>query len=70
MQVHTDAGAPGLAQRAGGLADMILKGIAAAMGVAVAVLALLEQVDTRSALGMLGIGLACLAIAQLGREGE
>ena len=52
-------------ERAGALVDVILKGVAAAMGIAVTVLPLLERIDTRSALGMLGIGLACLAISQL-----
>ena len=35
------------------------------MGIAVTVLSFLERIDTQSALGMLGIGLACLAISQL-----
>ena len=52
-------------ERAGALIDVILKGVAVAMGVAVAVLSFLEQIDAKSALGMLGIGLACLAISQL-----
>ena len=52
-------------ERAGALIDVILKGVAVAMGVAVAVLSFLEQIDAKSALGMLGIGLACLAISHL-----
>ena len=48
--------------------DVILKGIAAAMGVAVAVLTILKQIDTNSALGMLGIGLACLAVSQFTKK--
>ena len=52
------------------LVDVILKGIAAAMGIAVAVLTILKQLDTSAALGMLGIGLACLAISQLGKKDE
>ena len=52
-------------EKAGTLVDVILKGVAAAMGIAVTVLSFLERIDTQSALGMLGIGLACLAISQL-----
>ena len=47
--------------------DLALKAVALAMGVAVAVLAFLGQVETGSALAMLGIGLACLAIVQLSK---
>ncbi len=47
------------------LLDTIFKGIALAMGVAVAVLSFLNQIGSTSAIGMLGIGLACLAIADL-----
>ena len=52
-------------EKAGTLVDVILKGVAAAMDIAVTVLSFLERIDTQSALGMLGIGLACLAISQL-----
>ncbi len=38
------------------------RGIALAMGVAVTVLSILGELDSRSGLGMLGIGLACIAI--------
>lgn len=48
--------------------DLALKAVALAMGVAVAVLAFLGQVETSSALAMLGIGLACLAIVQLSEK--
>ena len=47
--------------------DLALKAVALAMGVAVAVLAFLGQIETGSALAMLGIGLACLAIVQLSK---
>lgn len=45
------------------LTDMILKGIALAMGVAVTVLSLMDRTDPSSAMGMLGGGLACLAVS-------
>lgn len=41
----------------------ILQAVALAMGVAVAVLAALGELEVPSALGMLGLGLACLAAA-------
>ena len=55
-------------EKTAALVDVILKGIAAAMGVAVAVLTILKQIDTNSALGMLGIGLACLAGSQFTKK--
>lgn len=52
------------------LVGFICRCIALATGVAVAVLSLLKQVELSSALGMLGIGLACLALDALqGRTG-
>ena len=39
-----------------------------AAGVAVAVLSVLREIETGPALSMLGIGLACLALAQLTKE--
>lgn len=47
------------------LIQLVLKGVALAMGVAVAVLSFMGKVETDSAIGMLGAGLACLAITQL-----
>lgn len=52
------------------MVQLILKAIALAMGVAVAVLSFLGQMDSGSATGMLGIGLACLAITQLPEKEE
>ena len=54
-----------LGEKVGDIVDLALKGVAVAMGVAVAVLSILNQIGTGAALGMLGIGLACLAISQL-----
>ena len=49
----------------GKLVELALKGVAVAMGIAVAVLTVLDALDARTAVLMLGLGLACLAIAQL-----
>ena len=52
------------------LIHMILKAIALAMGVGVVVLSILKQLDIDSGMGMLGIGLACLAIASFAKKDE
>ena len=44
------------------LIDLILKAVPAAMGIAVIVTAILDEIDLRSALIMLGIGISCLSI--------
>lgn len=44
--------------------NLVCKGIAMAMGIAVVVLSLLEELETENALRMLGLGLACLTISQ------
>ena len=49
------------------LVPLILQGVALAMGVAVTVLSALHQLDAEASLPMLGLGLACLAAAQLNR---
>ena len=48
----------------------ILKAVALAMGVGVVVLSILEQLDVNSAIRMLGIGLACVAITLLAKKDE
>lgn len=47
--------------------DLVLKGVALAMGVAVVVLSF-TSLDATQAARMLGLGLACLAVGQLGRK--
>lgn len=47
------------------LLTTILRGIALAMGIAVTVLSVLKELDANAGMGMLGIGLACLAISFL-----
>lgn len=50
------------------LIDVILTGVALAMGVAVTVLSFLGELDVVSGMGMLGIGLACLAVSSLSKN--
>ena len=68
LQAKTKADESPLREKAARMVDLGLRAVAVAMGVAVAALAILGQVDTTSALVMLGIGLACLAIASLPKE--
>lgn len=50
------------------IVQLIWKGVALAMGIAVVVLSLINEMETKAAISMLGIGLACLAIAQLAKR--
>ena len=50
---------------AGYLVDIVLRAVALAMGVAVTVLAVLDEADMNSTASMLGIGLASLGIYSL-----
>ena len=68
LQAKTKADESPLREKAARMVDLGLRAVAVAMGVAVAALAILGQIDTTSALVMLGIGLACLAIASLPKE--
>ena len=52
------------------LIALALKGVALAMGIAVVVLSFLNEIETTSAIGMLGLGLACLAVTQFSKEEE
>ena len=52
------------------LIHMIMKAVALAMGVGVGVLSVLNEVDPKSGMGMLGIGLACLAISSFTKKDE
>ncbi len=48
----------------------IMKAIALAMGVGVGVLSILKELDANSGMGMLGLGLACLAIVTLAKKDQ
>ena len=50
------------------LITLALKGVALAMGVAVVVLSFLNEIETTSAIGMLGLGLACSAVTQFSHK--
>lgn len=50
------------------IVNIALKGISLAMGIAVAVLSGIGNIGTNEAISMLGIGLACLSIAQFTKK--
>ena len=70
MQIKTDTKEHVADNKVSELITLALKGVALAMGVAVAVLSFLNEIETTSAIGMLGIGLACLAVTQFSKEEE
>ena len=52
-------------QKPAEIVSLILKAIPLAMGIAVVVLSVLDKIDTKSSLIMLGVGLACLGVGAL-----
>ena len=52
------------------MVHLIMKAVALAEGVGVVVLSALNELDTNSGMGMLGIGLACLAISSFTKNDE
>ena len=52
------------------MVHLIMKAVALAEGVGVVVLSALNELDTNSGMGMLGIGLACLAISSFIKKDE
>lgn len=60
MQIKREAETP---KKSGAeIVETVLKALTLAMGVAVAVLSIMDAIDTKSAIIMLGIGLACVGI--------
>ena len=52
----------------GKIINIALKAIALAMGIAVVVLLVLDKVEIKPAISMLGIGLACLTTTQFSEQ--
>ena len=61
MQTKKDAEAP--ASKVSQLVEIAPKAVAMAMGIAVTVLTVLNELDVKSGMVMLGIGLACVGIS-------
>ena len=70
MQVKADAKENTENNKASEIVNIALKGTALAMGIAVAVLSFIGEIGTDEAVGMLGIGLTCLSIAQFSKKDE
>ena len=70
MQIKTDAKEDTSKRKIDEIIDLALKGVALAMGIAVVVLSIMKQIEVESAMTMLGIGLASLAITSLSKKGE
>lgn len=62
-ETHSKAGT-------GAVVHVILKAVALAMGVTVFMLTVLRDFNVEIAIGMLGLGLACLAAASLARKDD
>ena len=65
MQVKTETKENLNVNKIDEIIDTILKGIGVAMGIAVVVLSILNELDTKTAFIMLGIGLASISISLL-----
>ena len=65
MQVKADTKEKTDEKNASELINIILKDISLAMGVAAVVLSAVKEIGTDEAVSMMGIGLACLAIARI-----
>ena len=68
MQVKADGKENTGHRKISEIVHIALKGVALAMGIAVAVLSFLGDLEAKEAVGMLGSGLACLALAQLSQK--
>lgn len=65
LEVKTAAQEEPAGPKVPALAELVLKAVALAMGVGVTALTVMDEVEPRNALGLLGIGVACLALVQL-----
>ena len=68
MQVKSSTNVKTSGGKTSQLIELIFNCVALAMGVAVTSLLVMDQIDTRSAVAILGIGLASLALAQLSKN--
>ena len=70
MQVKASAKANSSNSTTTEIVNIALKGVALAMGVAVVALSLIGNFEASSAIRMLGIGLVCLALTLLSKQGS
>lgn len=67
MQVRKYEGQESKHSKISHILNLSLKAVALAMGISALVLSLMNRVETAAAVQLLGIGLACLAAAQLAK---
>lgn len=65
LEVKTAAQEESAGAQAPALVELVLKAVALAMGVGVTALTIMDNVEPKNALGLLGIGLACVALVLL-----
>ena len=70
MQVKANAKENSSNSKITEIVNIALKGVALAMGVAVVALSLIGNLEANSAIRMLGIGLVCLALTLLSKQGS
>lgn len=70
MQVKADKKENISSNKAEAIVNLTLKSVALAMGIAVAVLSFMNQIEVKSAVGMLGIGLACLSVSLFSKKDD
>ena len=70
MQIKTEAARAEERKMPKEVVTLILQAVCLAMGVAVAVLSILGEIDTRTAVTMLAIGVACAGASLLDKTGE
>lgn len=68
MQTKRDAKENATGNKVSEIVTLILKGVPLAMGIAVVVLSIMNELETNAAITMLGLGLACLAVTQLPKK--
>ena len=66
MQIKKEAEAP--VSKVSQIVDIVPKAVAMAMGIAVTVLTILNELDGRSGMVMLGVGLACAGISLMNHK--
>ena len=66
MQIKKEAEAP--VSKVSQILDIVPKAVAMAMGIAVTVLTILNELDGRSGMVMLGVGLACAGISLMNNK--
>lgn len=70
MQVKAESKDDASKKKIDEIIGVAFKGVALAMGIAVVVLSIMKQLEIKSAITMLGIGLTSLAISSLSKKGE